>query len=110
MSDAQLQIPGYSVSRSDRDARVGGGIILYSNVDLPVNECETFNDGTCEGLFCSFSTIKTCVAVACRPPNASLSSFKFLLSFFSTCISSINDDSYDTLRYHDDWRLQLALN
>ena len=82
MSDAQLQIPGYSVSRSDRDARMGGGVLLYSHVNLPVSECNTFDDGTCEGLFCSFSTMKTCVAVAYRPPNSSLSSFKALLSFF----------------------------
>ena len=101
MSDAQLQIPGYSVSRSDRDARVGGGVLLYSHVNLPVSECNTFDDGTCEGLFCSFSTMKTCVAVAYRPPNASLSSFKALLSFFSVCISSINDDSYDIMMTGD---------
>ena len=34
MSDAQLQIPGYSVSRSHRDARLGGGVLLYSHVNL----------------------------------------------------------------------------
>ena len=101
ISDAQLHIPGYSVARSDRDARVGGGVLLYSHVNLPVSECKSFDDGTCEGLFSTFSTIKTCVAVAYRPPNASLSSFKALLSFFSTCISSINDDSYDIMMTGD---------
>ena len=71
--------------------------VFCSHVNSPVSECNTFDDGTCEGLFCSFSTMKTCVAVAYRPPNASLSSFKALLSFFSICISSINDDSYDIM-------------
>ena len=28
ISDAQLHIPGYVVSRSDRDSRIGGGILL----------------------------------------------------------------------------------
>ena len=85
ISDAQLHISGYVVSRSDRDARVGGGVLLYSHANIPVSECSTFDDGTCEGIFCKFSTIKTCVAVVYRPPNAPLSSFNALLSFLSSC-------------------------
>ena len=97
ISDAQLHIPGYVVSRSDRDVRVGGGVLLYSHADIPVSESFTFDDGTCEGVFCKFSTIKTCVAVVYQPPNASLSSFKDLLSFLSSCIQRVDDDSYDLM-------------
>ena len=97
ISDAQLRIPGYTVSRSDRDARTGGGVLLYSHVNIPVSECTKFDDGTCEGIFCKFSTVKTCVAVAYRPPNAPLASFDALLSFFSSCISRVDDDSYDLM-------------
>ena len=101
ISDAQIQIPGYAVSRSDRDGRVGGGVLLYSHVNIPVSECEKYDDGICEGVFCRFSTIKTCVAVAYRPPNASATSFTSLLSFFSSCISRMNDDSYDIMMTGD---------
>ena len=97
ISDAQLRLPGYTVSRSDRDARIGGGVLLYSHVNIPVSECTKFDDGTCEGIFCKFSTVKTCVAVAYRPPNAPLASFDALLSFFSSCISRVDDDSYDLM-------------
>ena len=97
MSDAQLHVPGYTISRCDRSGRVGGGVLLYSHINIPVSECETFDDGTCEGLFCRFSTINTCVIVAYRPPNAPLSSFNSLLEFFSSCIHLVNDDSYDIM-------------
>ena len=42
MSDAQLHIPGYTVSRSDRGSRVGGGVLLYSHVNIPVSEYDLF--------------------------------------------------------------------
>jgi len=44
VSDAQLHVPGYVVSRPDRDARVGGGVLLYSHGNIPVSECHTFDD------------------------------------------------------------------
>ena len=59
---------------------VGGGVPLYTHLNIPVSEREAFNKGICQGLFFRFSTIKTCVAVAYRPPNAPLASF----DFFST--------------------------
>ena len=48
IADAQLQIPGYTLSRCDRDKRVGGGVLFYSHQDIPVTSCKTYDDGTCE--------------------------------------------------------------
>ena len=80
MSDAQLRIPGYVVSRCDRDKRVGGGVLLYSHQHLPISACNTFDDSICQALFCRFDTVKMC-AVVYRPPNAPSSSFKSVISF-----------------------------
>jgi hypothetical protein len=74
-------VPGYVVSRSDRGARVVGGVLLYSHVNIPASECHTFDDGVCEGIFCRFDTIKTCFAVVYRPPNAPVISFTALMQF-----------------------------
>ena len=38
IEDAQLQIPGYSLFSSDREARVGGGVLLYTHDKLPISE------------------------------------------------------------------------
>ena len=95
MSDAQLHIPGYVVSRSDRAKRVGGGVLLYSHSNIPVTSCRAFDDNVCEALFCEFDTIKTCIAVVYRPPSASHSSFLAVLNFLDSCISNVADAGFN---------------
>jgi len=95
MSDAQLHIPGYVVSRSDRAKRVGGGVLLYSHSNIPVTRCMAFDDNVCEALFCEFDTIKTCIAVVYRPPSASYSSFSAVLNFLDSCISNVADAGFN---------------
>ena len=70
ISDAQLHIPGYALSRCDRQGRVGGGVLLYSHEDIPVSSVKTFDDGVCQALFVTFLTAKICIANVYRPPSA----------------------------------------
>ena len=94
ISDAQLQIPGYVASRCDRGSRVGGGVLLYSHNNIPLSECSTFDDNICQAIFCRFDTIKKCVAIVYRPPNASSVRFSNLLKLMTDNIRSVNDDSF----------------
>lgn len=89
ISDAQLHIPGYVVSRCDRDKRVGGGVLLYSHANLPVSSCNTFDDGICRELFCKSETVKMFVSVIYKPPDTPSSSFSSLLDFMKTNISNV---------------------
>ena len=50
ISDAQVNIPGYIVSRSDRSGRLGRGALLYSHINLPISETLTFDDKICEAV------------------------------------------------------------
>ena len=50
--DAQVNIQGYVVSRSDRDKRRGEGALLYSHESIPVSDI--FDDGIFQGLICRF--------------------------------------------------------
>ena len=93
--DAQLQIPGYSVSRSDRGKRTGGGVLLYSLDSIPTTSTESFDDGVCQVLFSTFSSAKFCVAVVYRPPDASFESFCKVTSFLNRCIDQLKDPEYD---------------
>ena len=108
--DAQLHIPGYVVSRSDRGKRIGGGVLLYSHANIPVSLEEKFDDGTCQALFCKFETVKMCIAVVYRPPDAAVASFSEVIQFLSRHILEINDDSYqlcitgDFNMSHFDWK------
>ena len=63
ISDAQLHIPHYVVSRGDRNKRIGGGVLLYSNINIPLSECTEFDDNICPALFCKFDTVKLCIAI-----------------------------------------------
>ena len=56
IKDAQINIPNYNVKRSDRGKRKGGGVLLYSHVDVPISSYSKFDDGTCEVVFCRFDT------------------------------------------------------
>ena len=82
-TDAQLDIPGYSLSRSDRSKRTGGGVMLYSLSSLPVSVSETYDDSYCQGIFNVYPSAKLCVAVVYRPPDASFSSFSKLIAKLS---------------------------
>ena len=93
--DAQLQIPGYSITRSDRGNRTGGGVLLYSLDSIPTTSNESYDDGVCQVLLSTFSSIKMCVAVVYRPPDASYESFSKSLRFLNSCIEQLNDPSYD---------------
>ena len=94
IADAQINLPGYTVTRSDRDKRIGGGVLLFSHASVPVTSYFTFDDSICQALFCKFETIKTCICVLYRPPKTPASSFSSAIEFLSSHIQNIVDDSY----------------
>ena len=94
ISDAQVQIDNFSISRSDRINRTGGGVALYSHTNYPATNIRTYDDGTCECLFTKFPTLKMCIFVLYRPPSSSKESFSRLLQFIDTCVAEETDDTY----------------
>ena len=79
------------LSRSDRSGRLGGGALLYSHINLPISESLTFDDKICEAVLCKFETVKKCIAIVYRPPEASVSSFSNILSFLTESFKKVND-------------------
>ena len=91
VTDAQLSMPSYNVSRCDRTSR-GGGVLLYSDESIPITESKSFCNGTCEALYCKFETIKTSIFTVYRPPNASRDCFMQVLRWIKQCMSETEDD------------------
>ena len=60
--DAQVSLPNYIVTRCDRAGR-GGGVLLFSHEDVPLEESRRFDDGVCQVLFCKFAVAKTLVGM-----------------------------------------------
>ena len=114
ISDAQMELPGYSVTRCDRDKRIGGGVLLYSQENIPVTDSSHYDDGICQVLFCKFETTKTCVGIVYRPPKTQAGSFSDALQFLSSQIENIADDSYQLMITGDfnmaeiDWHTSLV--
>ena len=97
ISDAQVQIENFSILRSDRINRMGGGVSLYSHINYPVTSTRKFDDGICEGLFTKFPTVKMCIFVLYRPPSARKESFDRLLKFVESCVAEEADDTYQLI-------------
>ena len=91
--DAQVDIPNYSVLRSDRAARVGGGALLYIHDSLLVSEVQTFDDGVCQSVVCSIETLNYIVASVYWPPNANYTSFLETMSGAKIAISILQATS-----------------
>ena len=86
ISNAQVKLPTYDVYRSDRIKRDRGGALLYIKSEIPVTIDKTFDDDTCEAIFCVCPSLKLMVFCAYKPCDASLTSFSNLLCFMSDCI------------------------
>ena len=92
--DSQIHMPGYDIRRTDRSKRLGGGVLLYSHINLPISFTAQHDDSICQALFCKFDTIKKCVAVVYRPPDAKHERFVKVIQFLQEQIVSVNDDSF----------------
>ncbi|XP_063688434.1 uncharacterized protein LOC134821660 [Bolinopsis microptera] len=88
IEDAQLEIPGYSLFRSDREARVGGGVLLYTHDELPITNVQTYDDRYCQALMCTSESEKSIICVLYRPPDCPVPSFKSCLDFIDQYIAS----------------------
>ena len=94
ISDAQVHIDNFDISRCDRADRGGGGVLLYSHVSIPVSSIREFDDGICECLFTKFISQKICIFIIYRPPNANRESFLKLIKFLKVCLEEEADSSF----------------
>ena len=69
--------------------------MLYSLSSIPVSVSETYDDSICQGIFNVYPSAKLCIAVAYRPPDASLSSFSKLIDSFTLAIENLTPSDYD---------------
>ena len=110
ISDAQIYIKNYVVSRCDRYGR-GGGVCLYTHNDIPISEEFKYDDGICQCLITIMPSIKMCFSVIYRPPDAEKFSFDNLIQFLKNNLEPKIDDAYQICLAGDlnfpyiDWNL-----
>ena len=70
--DGLYSIPGYSLYRSDRLNKPGGGTLLYIFSSLTHNILLNTSDDTLESTWCNVTTNQESITIGCvyRPPNS----------------------------------------
>ena len=91
IANAQVQLDHYNITRTDRGERVGGGVMLYSHESIPVTDTRSYDDGTCQGIFCEFATIDVYIILIYRPPQACTPSFSKVIGFIKECVAAAAD-------------------
>ena len=110
IADAQVHLPGYDLVRSDRIGRLGGGVLLYVSNLFPISDLDAFDDGTCQALSCTLTSLKLNIFVVYRPPNADISSFNEAMNFIGSKTDSL-PHNFQTIMCgdfnfpHIDWNL-----
>ena len=69
---------------------MGGGVLLYSDHNLPITANYIFDDGTCQALCAHFDTVNICILNIYRPATSN-SSFREVMDFIKSCVINLDD-------------------
>ena len=90
LTDAQIKVENYTPFRADRDTRIEGGALIYTHNSYITSNKFTYDDQTCEAVAIQIDTIKTIAVCIYRPPDATYSSFKKLLSKLQVYLDEVD--------------------
>ena len=92
---AEVQIPGYTLYRSDRQGgRTHGGCAIYCRDDLTVKERAKYSNNFCESQVIELKELDLILVNIYRPPN---SPFQLFQDTLEKVQEAINEDSTKTL-------------
>ena len=88
VTDAMVDIDGYNVFRCDRSTRVGGGVMLYCQENLPITNVQLFDDKICQALLCTCTISKSVFCIVyCNfygfPAATSWLACEYILTYMS---------------------------
>ena len=91
--DAEVShdFPGYTLLRSDRAGRQGGGVAIYLRDDLTGEVLGATDNGVCELLAVHVHQLNTVVTVIYRPPDTRLAEFSPVLAQLDNILCELSD-------------------
>jgi hypothetical protein len=97
--DAQIQIEGYNLFRSDRLQRPGGGVAIYMNDNLAVTTTviRSFSNKSAELLITYTKSINLLLVILYRPPNCTNGQFDEIIQIIKHEISILSSPTPDIL-------------
>ena len=105
VSDSQIAIDSYSSFRSDREKIQRGGVLLYVHNRLPVSNVVTYDDGCCEAVMCTLSSIDTILVTVYRPPATAQDNFSQLLKEVQQYLNKVMETKHHDIYITGDFNL-----
>ena len=84
--NAEVNIPGYTLYRSDREGRTHGGTCIYTRNDLATQQLVSHSNSVCETLVLKVKTLEIILVSIYRPPDTSLEAFTEAISLSKAAI------------------------
>ena len=93
ISDAQVEIPGYTSYRADRKKRRGGGCILYLHNDVVATKQFSYSDNSCSGTIVYCTSLHLLLVAVYRPPAAPDLTFDKLMAFVQEKMDLVSENT-----------------
>ena len=99
--DAEIQMQGYIVCRTDRLSRPGGGVCFYIKLYIQFSTCLSFFNDMCEVLIVKLSNPQLVLINTYRPLNSSTESFEEIVNTICLCIGEMSTPLCDIIMLVD---------
>ncbi len=96
--DSEIQLPGYTVNRSDRLNRSHGGVLLYIRNDVTSTILRSHSDQYCSTLIVKDNRANLVIIVIYKPPDCPTDSFRTALAHATQILSEQQNPSPDILK------------
>ena len=80
ISDSELMIPDFTITRCDRRQRMGGGICMYVKNSVNFTTCVSYSNSTCELLIVRLHDPSLIIVLIYRPPSCSTENFDDIIN------------------------------
>ena len=90
ISDSEIQIPEFSITRCDRLSRVGGGVCIYLRNSVNFITCVNYSNSVCELLIIKINHPSLIVILMYRPPSCTTNEFNDIIAKVNQFIFSLS--------------------
>ena len=80
ISDNELMIPDFTITRCDRRQRMGGGVCMYVKNSVNFTTCVSYSNSTCELLIVRLHDPPLIIVLIYRPPSCSTENFDDIIN------------------------------
>ena len=89
ITDPEVYLPGYSISRCDRANRIGGGVCIYVKDSISLETCVSFSNSTCELLILKLVEPELIIILLYRPPSCTIPQLEDMITIIYSYLNNL---------------------